>query len=166
MAHGRLLYTLKHVWDNLTVRDVRNKLVARLRAYVTDDGIICPCCGQHVELQRRSLYAGMARVLEHMLAHGATYPYDTWCYAEAIRASVGMPGGDWCKARHCGLIEESPANKHNWRLTALGEQFVTTRVSVPRYALTYNDTCYKLDGPAIYITELGADANDDYTLDL
>lgn len=117
---------------------------AWLRMQVMAKGATCPCCQQFAKRYRRQIYGAMAAGL--IVAHQANGR--DWFH---LRTATGYAGGDHSKLRYWGLIEEEPGMRPDggragwWRVTPLGVSFVRGRVTVPKYALIYDNRLQRLD---------------------
>lgn len=120
-------------------------------------GADCPCCGQRVQLYRRSLNRAMVRAL-------------TDIYRAAGRdwvriADIVGKRADEAKLVHWGLLEEQygrredGGRKGTWRVTEKGERFLRGEISVPRYVLLYNSKFRDFEGPDITVTKVLSDFN-------
>jgi hypothetical protein len=154
--------------DETTLGDVRRWILDRLiptergrtGKLKANPGVECPACRQNVAMSVRPFDAKMARL---MLAMYRGDPYG-WHHTPSL---TGDKGGDSVKSQHWGLIEgrdgeKADGNPRNgfWRLTELGRRFVRGEVTIPRWALLYNEERHALDGPPITIQEaLGTDFN-------
>ncbi len=99
-----------------------------------DGGTTCPCCGQFAKRYRRKIYSSMVRVLVQ-----AYRKRPEWIHDSQYRKC-----GDLAKLRYWGLLEErgeegdqTPSSGW-WRITPLGEMFVTNQTRVPKYVYLYN----------------------------
>jgi len=147
------------LFDSPTLAQAKTDLWADLRA-----GTTCPCCGQYAKMYRRTLNAQMVRVLTQMW-HCTHSPAAAWRGRADVDGWVHLPTllfhrhADEAKMAYWGLIEEAAAVRADggragwWRLTELGQQFVTRTAKVPKYALVYNGHCHGLEGPAVDIVD-------------
>lgn len=138
-----------------------------LRARV-DKGTVCPCCGQHAKVYKRTLNSAMAYVLilmartplEDMDGHGY---FHVPSYLNSIGLRPGVSAairGDWAKLVHWDLIEPAPKEREDgssrtgyWRLTELGLSFVHRKVRVMSHVKIYDSKCIGLAGEHIHIHE-------------
>ncbi len=102
-----------------------------------DGGTTCPCCGQFAKRYKRKIHSGMVRSL--VFAY-RSQGKDGWIHG----SQMGAWGGDCAKLRYWGLLEErgdegdqTPSSGW-WRITPLGEMFVTNQTRVPKYVYLYN----------------------------
>lgn len=123
------------------------------------DGVSCPCCGQLVKLYRRTLYHSMAVALCSLYreAQGRT---DVYVHIDQLTLNVG--GSDFSKLKHWGLIEAYPQELHDdpktktagkWRITDKGCEFAEGRITLPKYALIFNNRCYGMAGDPVTIID-------------
>lgn len=121
--------------DGRTLAQARADLFAAL-----DDGARCPCCDQHAQRYRWSLYATAARLLHRLHAEGGTERY------VETKRHKGYGQGDASRLRFWGLAEEEPDRRPDggksgwWRVTQLGEDFLAGRATIPKYVYVYNGT--------------------------
>jgi hypothetical protein len=122
-----------------TLAEARRHLQANL-----DDGIVCPCCGQHAQRYRRQINGKMARslILIHRL-RGLD-----WCY---LPAEIPADSREEGKLAYWGLLEEALVEREDggragwWRVTGRGRQFILNGMRVPRTAIVYNAVCVGFD---------------------
>lgn len=137
--------------ESATLGDARRWLASKLR-----EGARCPCCKQLAKVYRRPLNASMTAVLVSAYGrHG-----DDWYHnSTLIREARLKVGHDSTGARYWGLIEEESVRRVDggrsgwWRLTELGQQFARGEVTVPKYALLYDNEVLRLEGEAISVAE-------------
>ena len=126
------------------------------------EGCICQCCGQDVKRYERQIYKTVAKQLIALYRLNQANP--GFYHVRAIAASLpdGGPkviGGDFAKTRYWGLIEQgdnSDPDKRSsgtWRITETGIDFVEKRVTIPKFAYTYNKKCVGLGGPQVSILD-------------
>lgn len=122
-------------------------------------GTRCECCGQHVQVYRRTLYGSMARWLISLtratqivtvtMRDGVSTQAYSWTQAR----DIPQRGGDYAKLAYWDLVEQHPdvpAEKRDsglWRPTARGVNFVFGRVTIPQYAYVYAERVIGLGGP-------------------
>ncbi|MBU4565115.1 MAG: hypothetical protein KMY53_16050 [Desulfarculus sp.] len=117
----------------MNVQDAKAQVKAAL---IAGEVSTCPCCGQTCKLYRRKLNSGMVRVLIAMYRLGSG---GRWVH---INREIRTYARDYSYLSRWGLIEQdlSRGSGGFWRLTALGEEFVTSRgKAVPKYILMYNN---------------------------
>lgn len=125
--------------DSVTLGVARNWLRARV-----DKGARCPCCQQMSKVYRRKINAGMARSLIAMYQVGRR----DWVH---LPTQIGARSREEGKLAYWGLIEEQITPRDDggragyWRVTALGEQFLKAKVSLPKYARIYDGRLLSLD---------------------
>ena len=120
---------------------------AELRdALVAGESSTCPCCDQFVKLYRRKLNSGMAHSLVSLWKQARQY------YVH-VPSTMGKSDGDIAKLRYWELIESHPEQSGYWRVTELGEQFVTGQITVPSHVLLYNNRFLGLDGDSVSIED-------------
>lgn len=120
---------------------------AKLRdALVAGESSTCPCCDQFVKLYRRKLNAGMAHSLVVLWKHARSH----FVHVPTV---VGRESADQALLRYWELIEAHPEQSGYWRVTELGEQFVTGQITVPSHVLLYNNRFLGLDGDSVSIQD-------------
>lgn len=125
-----------------TLADAKSWLRERI-----DEGDKCPCCTQFAKVYRRKIDGGMAHILVQMYRKQNEQD-GRWVHVP----SLGTAGGDPIKTRHWGLIEERQVQREDgssragwWRLTRLGQDFVSNRVRIAKHARLYDGRCLGLD---------------------
>jgi hypothetical protein len=132
---------------NTPVGEAREHIMEQAR----EDGIKCPCCDQLAKVYRRQIYSTMVRQIIKLYRAGAATRY------VHVPTVIGYNGGDVCKLRYWGLIEEQDETRTdggragNWRLTELGVAWIKGEVTVPKYALIYDGRCLALEGDPVNI---------------
>lgn len=122
-----------------TLEQARQMLLANL-----DDGLTCPCCGQHAKRYRRKFNSGMALSLIRIYR---LHKLD-WCQ---ITVEIPARSRSEGKIKYWGMLEESPVPRDNgvrsgwWRINEKGEQFLLHGLRVPKKAIVYNAICYGFD---------------------
>jgi len=112
-------------------------------------GVLCPCCGQRAQEYRRPLNASMTRSLVLMYAKAGT----EWIN---VPADVGARSREEGKLRYWGLItEDGAAGAHTgwWRVTERGAAFVRKELLVLKFAVIYDQTLLRLEGPYVGVRE-------------
>lgn len=113
-------------------------------------GTSCACCGQRVQIYRRTLYAAMARWLIRLAKlGGGTDGLRHWVDQTSIRTR----GGDYAKLVHWGLVERQEHDPEDtvrrtsglWRVTVKGLAFARNDSRVPKHALVYLGKCIGFD---------------------
>jgi hypothetical protein len=137
-----------------------SKSLAQARAEVAQkrwstSGTRCPCCGQLAKVYRRKINSSMAADLIAMYrAFGRE-----WGYLPDLRKRSSLKGNrEESKLRYWGLVEETDDRREDgghagwWRVTELGELFVTRRATVSKYVRVYDAEALSFDGPNVDIT--------------
>lgn len=123
-------------------------------------GGTCPCCGQHVQVYRRSIYKRMASCLlwlvaEHRAQGGA------W-----VRLKDGpiFHGGDNAKLRYWSLLVDRSEYEEDWeeegwyKPSGIALKFCKRALRVPKYAYVYNGSVLGFSAERVGIEEcLGND---------
>lgn len=133
-----------------TLAEARAELQAGLM-----EGTKCPCCDQHAQIYRWSLYSTAARMLLRMYeAGGATE------FVESKRVKRTGDGGSCSHLRLWGLVEQEAERRPDggksgwWRVTLPGEQFLMGATTIPKYAYVYNGEVLRYDGPPRTISDV------------
>ena len=134
----------------VTLAEARQRLGDAL-----EEGTRCPCCDQHAQVYRRSIHSGMARALVAMYrAHGTA-----WQDKTATLRGLGSASRDESLLRYWLLLEEATEPRPDggragwWRVTSIGEAFVTRGLRVQKYARVYDGRCLGLDGEPVSIVQ-------------
>ena len=103
-----------------------------------EEGMDCPCCGQHVKLYPRRIDSNKARFLLSLVRlHCAKK--DWIHYSECA-----YRGRDYPHLVHWDLVQSCPPDKSNkrtsglWIPTTLGVSFVEGKIAMPEYAYVYD----------------------------
>lgn len=141
-----------------TIQAGKDWLLARVR---NPGGTNCPLCGQHAQLYRRKINAGMAHSLIRMYRINGT----GWVH---VPTSVGAKSREEGKLAYWRLVEEQAGKGIHggragyWRVTEFGEQFLRNQAQVPTYALVYNGRVMGHEGAMVSIRDaLGTKFNYD-----
>jgi hypothetical protein len=131
-----------------------------------DEGVQCPCCGQHAQRYYRTLNSGMARWL--IVLGKLTALKDEWAStAQVIQHAArlqsfgsSLGSGESPSLLPCwGLIESQPNDDPKkkasglWRPTERGRAFAAGMITVPKTAVVYNNKLERLEGVMITIKE-------------
>lgn len=134
---------------DISLREAQDQLRERL---VEGDAVACPCCSQTAKIYKRTIFSTMAR---HAITLYRTPSNDNgWLH---LPSALGSNDGSAAKLAYWGLLEEHDGKREDggrpglWRLTDLGKEFVIGRLTVPKYAHTFNGRVLKLDGPPVGI---------------
>lgn len=139
--------------DGMTLADARRYL----RRYLAE-GVKCPCCEQHAQVYRWSLYATAARLLIRLYREGGT-----GTYVETKRHK-GIGQGDASRLRLWELAEREKERRPDggrsgwWRVTDLGEAFVLGRATIPKYAYVYDGEVIRTEGEPTSISDVLGEA--------
>ena len=142
---------------NASLSQVRTWLHRKL-----DEGVTCPVCQQYAKVYRRKINSGMARSLITMYHIGGL----DWVH---LPSQVGARSREEGKLAYWGLVEEQRAVRPDggragyWRVTKLGELWLTNQCTLPKYARVYNGKCLSLD-PTEKVTIKEA-LSDDFSYD-
>lgn len=122
------------------IKSVNVSMLMR-RAAQEKGGATCPCCAQHVQVYRRRIYKGMARVLLWLVRE-----FEQTADWVVLKDGPLFRGGDNAKLAYWGLvqtrtrrsIETHKRNSGEWMPTGHGMRFAKGGVTVPTYAYVYN----------------------------
>lgn len=112
-------------------------------------GTVCPCCGQHAKVYRRTINSTMARALMLIYQHLQKHPTPDWIHVSSFlvhaKGDSSIAGGDVVKLRFWGLLERAVGVRPDgsnrigeYKLTDLGRRFVEGAATVPSYVLLFN----------------------------
>ena len=129
----------------------REKFKARL---LEGEKMNCPCCNRHAQVYHRQLYSSSSVQLIRLFKLGGA--------KERIHLSEIMPpgksgGGDFTLSKHWGLVQspdyEGDEKRTNglWQLTPKGVEFIKGNLSIPRYALIFDDEVLRFEGEQVDI---------------
>lgn len=125
-----------------------------------DDGVACPCCGQHAKKYRRKINKIMAAGLI-----GLVREFDrtkTFVHVHDIPLGdrdVRSMGGSFAMLAHWGLIEPKVNDNTKkrcsgfWRPTKAGIAFAWKQGKVAAYGVFYNNTALEWSAAKISIVE-------------
>lgn len=153
--------TLSLFPDDLPSLEPPGESLAEARARVLanlDEGIECPCCDRRAKRYWRSIYhmqcVRMARLYRLMLARPDVYYFDL--------ADLDRNAHEIATLLHWGLVEAeelTPEEKAQlerksrgrWRLTPDGILFLRGQLSLPKYAVIYNDAVQFFSGDNVLV---------------
>lgn len=121
------------------------------------DGERCPCCTQHVQAYRWSLYATAIRALALYYRLGDTTGF---VHSSEIKALGHRGQGDAARLRLWGLVEnderrrEDGGRSGNWRVTELGGAFLRGEASIRKYAKVYDGRCLGFEGEPVTVYDV------------
>lgn len=118
-----------------------------------EDGGICPCCKQHVQIYSRPITSSMAYAL--IIFYRYCKEKDlSLAHAESVFKLVNVPAslrGDFSKLRFWGLINFLEDGFYN--VTKEGEAFVTNQITVLSHVRLYNNKMYGSFGKNVNIKD-------------
>lgn len=120
----------------MTLADAQDALAEQL-----EDGTRCPCCDQHAQIYRWSLYATAVKALIALYKKGGT---TTFIESKTLKPLVPSYQGDMSRLRHWGLAEQESERRPDggksgfWRVTSFGEAFVLGYQTIPKYVWIYS----------------------------
>ncbi len=109
----------------------------------------CACCGQHVQVYRRSIYKRMAKCLI-WLATEYTENGQQWV---SLKDGPAFRGGDNAKLSYWHLIVRHPTEEDLYKPTQLGMTFVAQRQTIPKYAYVYDGKVQGFSEERVQISE-------------
>lgn len=119
------------------------------RAAAGAKGGECACCGQHVQVYRRSIYKRMAKCLI-WLATEYTENGQQWV---SLKDGPAFRGGDNAKLSYWHLIVRHPTEEDLYKPTQLGVDFVAQRQTIPKYAYVYDGKVQGFSEERVEISE-------------
>jgi hypothetical protein len=131
--------------------DGREVTLAEARLWLRehlDDGVRCPCCNQHAQIYRWSLYGSAARMLIRLWQAGGTV---TFVESKAVKRPGD--GGHTSQLALWSLVEHEPDRRPDggksgwWRVTGRGERFLKGQETISKYAYVYDGVFLRHDGP-------------------
>lgn len=138
--------------DNL-IRKIKQDTMAK----AAENGCNCPVCDQNVKIYQRPINSTMAR----QLIHGyMLYGIGQWFHHSEM--NINRSGtGDFAKLENWGLIkgkyhcagEDGKKTSGLWAITQKGAEFARNEITVPKYAILYNQTLLELTGDQISIKD-------------
>jgi hypothetical protein len=125
-----------------------------------EEGVDCPCCGRFYMEYHRPMHRAMAICLVNLFKLNKAKP-DYYHITEIFK---GHPG-DFSKLAYWGLIEEKPKNPNMkskrtsgfWRITPEGEEFVLSKLKVPRKIILRTNQLVGLEGEEVNIRQVLGD---------
>lgn len=136
--------------DSMTLGEAREWFLTHVHA-----GVKCPCCTQHAEVYRWTLYSTAVRTLISLYRLGGTSEF-----VHSRRAKKAGQGGDCTRLAFWGLVEHQKAKRDDggrsgfWRVTDEGEAFLLEKVGIQKYAYVYAKQLLMRDGPTIMIRDV------------
>lgn len=118
-----------------------------LRAHWSE-GLDCPACKRNVKLHAEKLSRNMAQGLVAQYRAVGCEMVDT----RDIWPTTGTSGPKTPQLKHWGIIEKGERARH-WRITDKGAEWIHGLITVPMYALTYNDTCWGFRGDPVSLAD-------------
>lgn len=128
---------------------------AAARAATRPKGTSCPCCGQHVQVYRRTIYKRMAACLVWLVKEYRKT--NNWV---SLKTGPIFRGGDNTKLLYWKLIERHPVTQDLYRPTQVALDFVAHRVTVPKYAYVYDGRVLGFSADRVDIVECFGDGFD------
>ena len=124
------------------------------RAIRRGEKLHCPCCHRNAQIYRRNLHFTVAMQLIRL--HVLSRPKFDYINAAELIYQGQHGTGDFSKAKYWGLIEHRPVEKDEkssgfWRLTNKGCRFVENKITIPHYALVFDDNVLGFEGGQIDI---------------
>lgn len=118
-------------------------------------GVICPVCNRYAKIYKRQITSSMAYALILIYRYYINSGKDffQWIHLEDYFKTLKIPSkirGDVPKLRFWGLVEKMNAqledgnrNSGYYRITDVGQKFVTGQLKVSKCAEIYNDKLLK-----------------------
>lgn len=111
-------------------------------------GTTCPCCGQHVQVYRRTIYRRMAKTIVWLVAQYRTS--QDWI---DFKDGPIFRGGDNAKLLYWHLIVAHPERDNFYKPTQIAEKFVSRTLSIPKYAYVYNGVVKGFGHERVFIND-------------
>lgn len=116
---------------------------------VSNKGGTCPCCGQHVQVYRRSIYKRMAKCLLWLVAEYQTQGGD-WV---SLKSGPVFRGGDNAKLSYWRLILRHDEETDLYKPTQIAVDFASRKISLPKYAYVYDGQVQGFSTERVYVDE-------------
>lgn len=121
------------------------------------DEMTCPCCGRFAKIYKRRLHTSIALQLIQLYRLGGSVAY---VHASQLIGDGVAGAGDFTKAKYWNLIEpmtvdtggEKKASGY-WKLTVEGWRFVKAGMSIPEFAILYDDKVLEMAGRMVSIQD-------------
>lgn len=104
------------------------------QAAVKQKGGACPCCGQHVQVYRRSIYKRMAKCLIWLVDQYNTSGGD-WV---SLKDGPNFRGGDNAKLMYWHLMIAHSTEDDRYKPTEIAIRFLQRTLDIPKYAYVYD----------------------------
>lgn len=123
-----------------------------------EEGITCPCCGQHAQTYKRRISKAMVSTMGHMLTAQTTPGYEAreksdgrvWVHL----SKIPQQSRDTATCAYFGLIQEATHHRGLWRVTEEGRLFLIGVGRVFKYAHVFNGRVLTLSGPQLSVYEV------------
>lgn len=150
---------LKPVNENASIADGKRYLRANF-----ENGVSCPCCGQHVKLYKRPIYSTMAAALIEIYCYFRKHHEARWLHVGDFLAKHPNEkisrSSDWAKLVHWDLLEAQQGERDDgsnrigtYRITDLGRAFCEGRAKVWRRMYFFDGRVIGHDDDLISIRE-------------
>ncbi len=126
-----------------------------------EEGCECPACGQLVKRYSRTITSSMSYALGLIYKFFQRNPRDEWVHVEDYLKDQDIPSSiraDYSKLRYWELLKHNNEKREDgskrsgfWKMTPKGRQFIRGEISVPKYALVFNNHFLGLEGDLINI---------------
>lgn len=94
----------------------------------------CRCCGQHIQVYRRSIYKRMAKCLIWVVSEYEANGQE-WVN---LKDGPIFRGGDNTKLVYWRLMVAHPTEENLYKPTQVGVDFVARKQTIPRYAYVFD----------------------------
>jgi hypothetical protein len=135
-----------------TLREARERVMTE-----RTEGIHCPCCDQYARIYKRRINKTMVRSLVALYRAGGVREY---VHSPTV---LGKDRGEEARLSYWNLITEDDGRREDggrrgwWKVTRVGELFLDSAITVPKYALVYNGECLQITGDPVDVSDcLGA----------
>ena len=140
--------------DSMTLGEARQWLRSQLK-----DGAACPCCTQHAQVYRWSLYSTAVRALAFYARLGQ-HNEGGWVHTTEIKKAGHRGQGDASRLLHWGLVERDPNDRPDggrsgyWRITQRGADFLYGRTTIPKYVYVFDGRVLGMDGDHVSVRDV------------
>lgn len=123
---------------------------------------ICPCCERRARINKLKIHSTLAAMLMNLakVSNAIAGDLRSWVHIEHFRLSYASSGNDFCICKHWGIVETRAAEPEEdkngsgyYRLTALGEKFVTGEARIAKYAYTFDNRALKFSDETVDIVD-------------
>ncbi len=121
------------------------------------EAVTCPCCERFAKIYERKIHTTMAKQLIEFYHLGG---YSGYLHIKETVGNKRSGSGDFTKLKYWNLIEKSeqppkPEQKSSgwWKITEPGFKFLQNKISVPKYAIVWDDVVLRFSDETTTISE-------------